>query len=152
MEAEGGEVMSTVFVAQKPIKEPYWNARAAGLNTLFFAGVDFVHFTCSYRNLEGIAMFPHLYEVDVKRAKTCYKTHRVILKDRFGKTSQGPLLFLCPFEDLKIIKKGVTPNGTAKSSKRVKPTRNRAGASKPAKKIVEAELFDRESSRGISHI
>jgi hypothetical protein len=64
---------------------------------------DFIEVTIGYRNKEGELLFPHVYGMDTRKAKT-YPTQKL---------KSGIILYLIPIDEFKIVAEGVS-KGKAK--------------------------------------
>jgi hypothetical protein len=74
-----------------PVKEPYWEYDAAGLDEKHFKGFDVVRFECSYKNKSGEKIYPRLYEIKSDVALTMCR-----------RDQKNPALILVPFDQCSI--------------------------------------------------
>lgn len=127
----------------KPIREPYWKHKAAGLNIAHFDGVDAVRFRCSYKTVDGRKLYPHLYEVDARRALSVYKRHQI------AQIYGGTILLLCPFDDIKIVEE---EKSEVTSKLRPKTRKSDSGKSPTRQEVrrPEKDLWDAEGRTGCS--
>lgn len=65
-----------ILKADKPLKEPMWKYNGFGIPTWQLKTYDAVQTRCSYRNLEGKLVFPHLYQIDCKKGMAVGIPHK----------------------------------------------------------------------------
>jgi hypothetical protein len=134
-----GEMKIKTLVKQ--IREPYWKHKAAGLNIAYFDGVDAVRFRCSYKCVDGRKLYPHLYEVDARRALSVYKRHQIA--QMYG----GTTLLLCPFDDMKIIEEGKNEAAPKLRPKARKPDSGKSPSRQEVRR-PEKDLWDEKGRTG----